>query len=71
MALSKASLKGKIITELTALGFDVGANGREGQLWIQRFAQAIANAVVDEIQQNARCAGSDSHGDSHDSVQIV
>jgi len=49
MALSKASLKSRIITELEQIGFTTS-----GQFaWTERFAQAIANAVVDEIQQKA------------------
>ncbi len=71
MALSKASLKSRILTELNGQGFDIVANGRDGGDWVQRLAVAIANAVVDEIQQNAKCKGNDSHGDSHDDVGIV
>lgn len=32
---------------------------------------ADSKAIVDYIQADARCSGSDSHGDSHDNVQIV
>ena len=66
MALSKSSLKDRIIFELEAAGFATSANGRDGGGWMPRFAQAIANAVVDEIQANARATGSDSGNDSHD-----
>lgn len=71
MALSKSGLKGRIITELSAQGFNVSENGKDGQLWIQKFAQAVANAVVDEIQANAQCSGVDSRGDAHDAVKII
>ncbi|MEZ9745671.1 hypothetical protein AB4320_13405 [Vibrio splendidus] len=45
MAISKASLKQKIETELKAKGFVL-----DGEI----MAEAIANAVVDEINQNAK-----------------
>ena len=50
MALSKSSLKSKIISELNAQGFVT-----EGEhAMAQKMAEAIANAVVDEIQANAK-----------------
>lgn len=53
MALSKSDLKTKILSELSGQGFDVSANGRDAGGWIVKFAQAVANAVIDEIVQNA------------------
>ena len=53
MALSKSSLRDRIIAELEAQGFGVGNLGRDQTNWIYKLATAIANAVVDEIQQNA------------------
>lgn len=35
------------------------------------IATAISSTTVSHIQVNARCSGIDSHGDSHDNVQIV
>ncbi|MHB9156272.1 MAG: hypothetical protein ACYC5N_11410 [Endomicrobiales bacterium] len=67
MALDKASLKTRIEAELAAQGFV--PNGTYA--WAGKMATAIANAVVDEIQANARCSGIDSGADSHDAVQIV
>ncbi|MEZ8463904.1 hypothetical protein AB6D04_06555 [Vibrio splendidus] len=59
MAISKASLKQKIETELKAKGFVLdGEFAMAGMM-----AEAIANAVVDEITQNAQVtisAGSSS-----------
>ncbi len=71
MALSKSSLKDKILTELTGQGFDVVMNGRDSGNWLPKFAQAVANAVIDEITQNAQCNGNDSRGDSHADVKII
>ncbi|PMN68424.1 hypothetical protein [Enterovibrio norvegicus] len=52
MALSKSSLKGKIITELKGQGFTT-----EGEhAFVAKMAEAIANAVVDEITNNAKAA---------------
>lgn len=49
MALSKSSLKAKIITEMNAQGMVTdGHFAKAGNL-----AEAIANAVVDEITANA------------------
>lgn len=49
MALSKSLLKQKIETELQAQGFELsGEFAMAG-----KFAEAIANAVVDEITANA------------------
>ena len=53
MALSKSSLKDKILTELTGQGFDVAMSGRDSGNWLPKFAQAVANAVVDEIVQHS------------------
>lgn len=50
MALSKTSLKTKIETELKAQGIVI--DGEHAQA--SKFAIAIANAVVDEINQNAQ-----------------
>ncbi|ELM6621472.1 hypothetical protein Q2Y23_002434 [Vibrio fluvialis] len=50
MALSKASLKERLISELQAQGFVTeGEHAMAG-----RMAEAIANAVVDEITLNAQ-----------------
>lgn len=49
MALSKSSLKEKLETELKAQGFVL-----EGEFAMAgKFAEAIANAVVDELTANA------------------
>jgi len=50
MALSKSSLKDKIVTELEAKGFvTTGHHAQAGNM-----AEAIANAVIDEITLNAQ-----------------
>ncbi len=50
MALSKVSLKEKLESELKAQGFVL-----EGEFAMAgKMAEAIANAVVDEITQNAK-----------------
>lgn len=49
MALSGTSLKGKIMTKLEAAGFDASKSE-----WIGKFAQAVADAVVEEITTNAQ-----------------
>lgn len=49
MALSKSRLKGLIVSEMKAQG--ATATGKHS--WVNRMAEAIANAVVDEVQANA------------------
>lgn len=49
MALSKSALKGRIVSEMQAQG--ATATGEHS--WVNRMAEAIASAVVDEIQGNA------------------
>ena len=49
MALSKSALKSRIISEMKAQG--ATATGEFS--WVNRMAEAIANAVVDEVQSNA------------------
>jgi len=49
MALSKTQLKSRIVAEMEAAG--ASASGEHS--WVERFAEALANAVVDEIQSNA------------------
>ena len=53
MALSQASLKSKIETELTAQGLVLSGEFAMAS----KLATAIANAVVDEIKQNAQVNG--------------
>ncbi|WP_072670537.1 hypothetical protein [Vibrio injensis] len=50
MALSKSSLKDRIVQEMEAMG--AKASGEHS--WVDKFAEALASAVVDEIQQNAQ-----------------
>lgn len=70
MALDKLSLKNRILTELQNQGFGVTATDPNGNAWLDKFATALANAIIDEITINARAQGTDSAGDSHD-LQIV
>lgn len=49
MALSKAQLQGRIVSAMQAQG--ATASGEHS--WVSRMAEAIANAVVDEVQANA------------------
>ncbi|MGO2242746.1 MAG: hypothetical protein ACTH5D_13410 [Halomonas sp.] len=49
MALSKTQLKNRIISEMQTQG--ATATGEHS--WVTRLAEALANAVVDEIQSSA------------------
>ncbi len=50
MALCKAQLKSRMVSEMQVQG--ATASGQYS--WVNRMAEAIANAVVDEIQANAQ-----------------
>ncbi|MEX0738173.1 MAG: hypothetical protein WD071_02415 [Pseudohongiella sp.] len=50
MALDKSALKGRIVSEMEAMG----ATSTGEHSWVERMAEALANAVVDEIQSNAQ-----------------
>lgn len=50
MALNKGQLKNRIVAEMEAQG----ATSTGDYSWVNRLAEAIANAVVDEIQANAK-----------------
>lgn len=50
MALSKSQLKTRIVNEMKAKG----AKETGQYSWVERMAEAISNAVVDEIQSNAQ-----------------
>jgi len=50
MALSKDALKGRIVSEMESQG----ATATGEYSWVNRMAEAIANAVVDEIHSNAQ-----------------
>lgn len=67
MALSKSSLKDRIVAEFINIGWTNAGPFAE----LDNFAQALSNAIIDEITINARCSGVDSNSDTHDSVQIV
>lgn len=50
MPVTAASLKALIVTEMEAQG----ANASGEHSWVEKLAEAIANAVVTEIQLNAQ-----------------
>lgn len=53
MALSKPELKRRIIEEMEIFG----ASTASRHSWLSRFAEAMANAIVDEMQENAEVDG--------------
>jgi len=60
MALSKSGLKAKIVSEFEAQGGKAAGE----HSWVNKMAEAIANAVVDEVTANAQVtvAGGSSAG---------
>lgn len=52
MALNKSTLKGLVITEMTAQGIKVSGE----HAWAEKLATAIANAVVAHITASAQVA---------------
>lgn len=71
MAMSIGSLKSKIITQLTAFLSDWDNPpddhrlGYDFEYYKQRFAEAMATAIYQEITQNAKAIGQDSNSDTH------
>lgn len=60
MAMDKDALKGRIVAEMQAQG----ASAEGEHAWLNQFAEALASAVVDEVQQNAEAvvSGGSSSG---------
>ena len=52
MALSKSDLKSRIVSEFENLG----ATAEGEHSWVNKMAEAIANAVVDEIKANGKAS---------------
>lgn len=67
MALDKSSLKVRIIAEMDAQGFITS----EPLCEASKMAEALANAIIDEITINAQCNGKDTNGDDHATVSII
>lgn len=72
MALSKSGLKSRITTEMEAQGITTTGT----YAFSAKLAEAIANAVIDEITANAKCSGVHDDGvddasNRHNNVQIV
>ena len=67
MALSKSGLKTRITTEMESQGITTTGT----YAFATKLAEAIANAIVDEITTNAKYSGADSNGDTHDAVSII
>ena len=65
MAITKASLKTKLEAELTAQGFQLTGEFAMAS----KMAEAIANAVIDEITQNAQVVV--TKGSSAGSYQVT
>lgn len=71
MAMSIGGLKAKIISNLQAFltdwfnPIDDHRLGYDFDYYVERFAEAIAKSVYDEITTNARATGQDSNSDTH------
>lgn len=50
MALDKDSLKGRIVSNMVS----AGANAQGEHSWVEKMAEAIAEAVIDEVTENAQ-----------------
>jgi hypothetical protein len=64
MPLSNTSMASKIIAQLDALGYtveDLYNDNVRRRIW-----EAICQGIIEEITQNARAVGTDSHNDSHE-----
>lgn len=53
MSLSSSTLKSMILGELQSRGYNINNPRKDSAPWIDRFAEAIAVAVVNHITQSA------------------
>lgn len=70
MAMTGAGLAAARQAAVDEVASNQTSNAADAQTYREAVLLADSNAIVQYIQQNARCNGSDSHGDSHDNVQI-
>ena len=70
MAMTGPGLAAARKAAVDAVASNQTSNAADAQTYREAVLLADSNAIVQYIQQNARCNGSDSHGDSHDNVQI-
>lgn len=73
MAMNSSALAAALLARFkTAWRDDEPANqAQDEDYFLTTLATAIAEEVVSHIQANAKCSGTDSHGDTHDLVGIV
>ncbi len=74
MGMNKAALAAAMAVKMEAVyGVRAPAGQQGNRHWfIEQLAKAIADAVVEHIQANAKCSGTDvPNGDSHDNVGIT
>lgn len=79
MAMNAGTLKAALIADFIAKlkpyfdnpPDDERLSGYDFSVMWGIISEVIAETIIGHIQANARCQGIDSHGDSHDSVQIV
>ena len=73
MATDISRLAGNIASDLYALYKTEAdpSNENDEDYFIRTLSTIIATRVLQEITGNAKCSGTDSHGDSHDNVGII
>jgi hypothetical protein len=74
MAMNKAALAAAMAIKIEGVyGVKAPAGQQGNRYWfIEQLAKAIADAVVEHIQANAKCNGTDlPQGNTHDNVGIV
>lgn len=53
MAMTVEGMKSKIVAQLASRGFNVVSTGPDSIPWMERFIEAVAAGVIQEIQTNA------------------
>lgn len=79
MAMNAASMRDEVVAAIEAamaadyldIQDDHTLTGYDLHTYLLRYWGAAAAAIINHIQNNARCSGQDSNGDTHDNVQIV
>lgn len=71
MALSIPRLAADIFAKLKARYRTDPGGVRNRDAFLSGLATDLATAIVTEVTGNAKCTGTDSHGDTHDNVGII
>lgn len=73
MAMNPTTLAAAILVKLKALYRNEPPEefANDDDYFLTQYVKVFADEIVQHIQANAKCSGTDSGGDSHANVEIV